>query len=104
MILYKHFLVIYQEKLIFGLSPSKKVCFICFNASTIWLTLVLAILGNMCIAIVCFLGCDVINFEINFIFLVKPFFYMTKKPRKKIKYLENEKNFLSWNKKHFSSF
>ena len=30
------------------------------------------------IAIFCFLGCDVINFEINLIFLMKRFSYMTK--------------------------
>ena len=48
-------------------------------------------MGNMCIAINCFPGCDVINFEINPIFLAKPFFY--KKSRQKFKYLENEKNF-----------
>ena len=29
----------------------------------------------MCIAIVCFPGCDVIIFEINFIFLIKPFLH-----------------------------
>ena len=39
----------------------------------------------MCIAIVCFQGCDVINFEINLIFQIKSFFYMTKKLRKKSK-------------------
>ena len=44
----------------------------------IWLPLVLKILDNMCIAIVCFPDCDVISFEINFIFLINPFFYMTK--------------------------
>ena len=33
----------------------------------------------MFIAIVCQPGCDVMNFEINFIFLLKPFFNMTKK-------------------------
>ena len=37
--------------------------------------------------------CDVINFEINLIFLIKPFFYMTKKSRQKLKYLENDKSF-----------
>ena len=41
----------------------------------------------MCIAI------DVIKFEINIIFLIKPFFYMTKKSRQKFKDLENEKTF-----------
>ena len=34
-----------------------------------------------------------VNFEINFIFLIKPFFYMTKMPGQKFKYLENEKSF-----------
>ena len=32
------------------------------------------ILGNMRIAIVCKSGCDVMNFEVNLIFLIKPFF------------------------------
>ena len=32
----------------------------------------------MCIAIGCFSSCDVINFEINLTFLIKPFSYMTK--------------------------
>ena len=41
----------------------------------------------------CFPGCDVINFEINPIFLAKPFFYLSKKSRQKFKYLENEKSF-----------
>ena len=53
----------------------------------------LEILGNMCISMVCFLGCDVINNEINFIILIKPFFYITKKSRLKFKYRENEKSF-----------
>ena len=47
----------------------------------------------MCISIVCFPCCDVVSFEINFIFLIKPFSYMTKKSRQKFKYLENEKSF-----------
>ena len=37
---------------------------------TAWLHLVCAILSNTCIVIVC----DVINFEIKFTFLIKPFF------------------------------
>ena len=32
------------------------------------------ILSNMCIAIVCKPGCDVMNFEVTLIFLIKPFF------------------------------
>ena len=43
-------------------------------------------------AFVCFSGFDVMNFEINLIFLIKPMFYMNKKLRQKIKYLENEKS------------
>ena len=33
------------------------------------------------------------NFEVNFIILIKPFLYMTKKSRQKLKYLENEKSY-----------
>ena len=39
----------------------------------VWLPLLRDILGNICIAIVCFPDCDVISFEINLIFLIKPF-------------------------------
>ena len=39
-----------------------------------WLPLLLVTLGSMCIAIVCFPDCDVINFEIILIFLIKLFF------------------------------
>ena len=35
----------------------------------VWLPSLREILGSMCIAIVCLPGCDVINFEINLIFL-----------------------------------
>ena len=44
-------------------------------------------------ATVCSPDCDVIDFEINLVLLIKPFFYMTKKSKQKCKYLENEKNF-----------
>ena len=33
------------------------------------------------------------NFEINLIFLIKPFFPHDQKSRQKIKYLENERSF-----------
>ena len=47
----------------------------------------------MCIVIICFLVSDVINFEINLSFLIKPFFYMTKKVKTKIEiYSEQEGN------------
>ena len=56
----------------------------------VWLSLLLEILGSMCIAIVYFPGCDVINFEINLIFLIKPFLYIIIKSRQKFKYLGNK--------------
>ena len=59
----------------------------------VWLSLLLHILGNMGIAIARFPGCDDLNFEINVIFLIKPFLYKTKKSRQEFEYLENEKNF-----------
>ena len=43
----------------------------------------------MGIALACYTGFDVINFEINLIFLIKPFLNMTNKSKQKLKYLEN---------------
>ena len=73
-----------------------KKCFLCsinWPNFIIWLPFLFGILGNMCIAIVCFTGFYIINFELNLIFLINPFFYKTKKSRQKFKYLENERNF-----------
>ena len=39
-----------------------------------WLLFVREILDNMCIGIVCRPGCDVINFEVNLMFLMEFFF------------------------------
>ena len=39
----------------------------------------------MCIAIICFPGFDIVNLEINFIFLIMVFFYMVKKLKQKFK-------------------
>ena len=64
----------------------------------------LEILDNICIKIVSKPGCDVINFEINLIFHIKSFCYMTKMSRQKLKYLENEKNFWSEIKSIFHHF
>ena len=50
--------------------------------------LLLEILGNMCIAIVFLPSLDVTDFEINLIFLIKPFFYITKKS-----YLDKKRDF-----------
>ena len=70
----------------------------------VWLPLLLEILGIMFIAIVCFPGCDVIDFEINLIFQIKPFFYKTKTSRQKFKYLKNEKRFQGEIKSIFHNF
>ena len=67
------------------------------------LPLLLEILVNICIAIVCYPSCDVIDFKIDFIFLVKPFSCKTKTSKQKFKYLEKEE-LLTRNKKYFSSF
>ena len=74
---------------------------ICFS---VCLSLLLEMLGSLCIAIVCFPGCDVINFEINLIFLIMSFVYMTKKLKQKLKYLENEKSFQGAIKNIFDHF
>ena len=54
----------------------------------------------MCIAIAYFPGCNVINSE-NSKFLIKLFFYMTKKSTPKLKCLENEKKKLTVKQKSF---
>ena len=41
----------------------------------VWLPLLLEILSNVCVAIVCFPGCRVINLKINLIFLINLFFW-----------------------------
>ena len=70
----------------------------------VWLPLLLEIFRNMCIAIVCWPGYDVINFKTNLTFLIKPFLYMTKRSRKKLKISWKRKELLRWNKKHFLLF
>ena len=44
-----------------------------------WLRLLLEILDNMCIATVCYPGCDVMDFEINLIFPIELFFLYDQK-------------------------
>ena len=44
----------------------------------------------MCIAIVCFPGCDVMNFEINLIFLIKPFSALPKSQDKNLNILRKK--------------
>ena len=47
----------------------------------------------MCIAIVCFPGSDFINFEPNLIFLIDPFFLMTKSQDKNLNILRGKRAF-----------
>ena len=54
--------------------------------------------------IVCFPVCGVINFEIDFIFLIKPFFYLTKKSCRKIKIFEDQTSFKVKEKAFFIIF
>ena len=61
----KMFLIDY----LIGCQLTKLYCLIVFPSCDI---------DNMCLVIVCFLVCDVINFEINLFFLIKQFLNMTK--------------------------
>ena len=64
-----------------------------WSISIVWLPLLSEILSNMHIVTVCFPGSEIMNFEFNYIFLNKPFSYMIKDSKQKLKYLENENNF-----------
>ena len=63
----------------------------------VWLPLILEILVNMCIAIVCFPGCDVINIKINLIFLIKLFFTWPKSQDKNLNIFRMKRAFkMKW--------
>ena len=59
--------------------------FINWSNFIVWLLLLLEIFGNMCMAIVCFPGCDVMNFEINLILLINILIILRKKRVLKVK-------------------
>ena len=77
-----------ESGVLFGNSFSAIFCVRFFKKNVthvkFYLPLLLEILSNICIAIVCFPDYGVINFEINLIFLIKQFLYMTKKSRQKV--------------------
>ena len=51
-----------------------------------------------------FRDCDIINFEVSLTFLIKLFSYLNKTSRQRFKTKSwKQKEFLGWNKKHFSS-
>ena len=58
----------------------------------------------MCIAFVCYPGCDVMDFEINLIFLMEPVFLHDQKVMTKNKFLENEMSFQGEIKSIFHQF
>ena len=68
---------------------SRKIFFVLYSINwpnfIVWLLLLLEVLPC----------CEVILFEINFISLIKPFFYTTKKWIQKFEYLENHKKFFT---------
>ena len=78
----------------------------CYILSTVQILFsdYLNFLDSRFILIITFPIDDVIHFEINLRFLMKSFFYMTKKVRTKIWISLERKELLRCNKKHFSSF
>ena len=68
------------------------------------LPLLCEISGNMSIKIVYKPGCDVTNFAVNLIFLIKPFFLHDQKAVTKTKISSERKELLRWNKKYLLSF
>ena len=68
-----------------------------------WLCLLCEILYNMWFRTVCWSGCDIINFNINLIFLIKPLFLHDQKVKTKIQISWERKEFLRRNKKHLFS-
>ena len=70
----------------------------------VWFPLHCEILDNMCIAIVCKPCCDIMIFEVNVIFLIKPFFLHNRRVVKKTEISCERKELLRWNKNHFLLF
>ena len=85
----------------------RKIFFLLYSINwsnfVVWLSILCKVLGNICIAIACKPGCDVMNFEVNLIFLIKQFFLHDQKVVTKTKISWERKELLRWNKKHFSS-
>ena len=57
------------------------------------LLLLLEVLGNVCIAIVCFPRWDVIYFKINLIVIIRLFLFMTNKSHKNLNILRTKRDF-----------
>ena len=61
--------------------------FHCVNAFISW------VLGSMSIVIICFPVDEIIDFEINFIFLIKPVSYMSRQVRAKTNIVRTKRAF-----------
>ena len=59
----------------------------------VWLLLLLEVLGNVCIAIVCFPRWDVIYFKINLIVIIRLFLFMSNKSHKNLNILRTKRDF-----------
>ena len=70
---------------------------------TIWLPLFLEILGYIYIyiVIISYLACDVINFEINHGFFIKPVSYVTKSSGEKTLISQERRELLIWKEASF---
>ena len=76
-------------------------CFVNWPNFIIWLPLLLAIMGNMCIVIIRDPVCNVINFQIKLGFLIKLFSHMIKKSQKKLNILRTTYiSFFQFEKNH----
>ena len=87
---------------------SRKILLVLYSINwpnfMVWLPLRLEILGNTCIAVVCFPVCAVVNIKINLILLIKPFFYMAKTLRQNLKILRTKRTFKVRPKAFFINF
>ena len=72
---------------------SRKILLVLYSTNwrNFWLPLLLELLDSVCIIIVCFPRCDVINFEIKLILLIKQFFYLTKTSRQNLNILRTKR-------------
>ena len=102
----RHFVYNFPSHFVYNYSKKMFLVLYLINWTNLilWLSVRLKIFGNMYIVIICFSVCDVINFEINIGFVIKPFYYMTKKFRTKTWMSLAQKEFFRWNEKHFSLF
>ena len=92
-----HFVYYFSKKMFFTLY------FISWPHLIVWLPLLLDILGKMCIAIVCYPGCDVVGFEIKRALPNQAVFLREKNVKTKNEISWKRKELLMQNKTRFSS-